>query len=232
MKPILKVEYLGRMKYKAAWEYQEALFQQTVDLKVRNRREQLQLTTSNYLLLVEHDPVYTLGKSGDFSNLLVSEAELGRKGAEFFKTNRGGDITFHGPGQLVAYPILDLDHFFTDVHKYLRFLEEAVIQTLAHWNIEATRSSGETGVWIDVGTPFARKICAMGIRASRWVTMHGLALNVDTDLSFFELMIPCGIQGKGVTSMKRELGENCPSLQQVQQVFLTQFMGLFDCELA
>lgn len=232
MKPILKVEYLGRMKYKAAWEYQEALFQQTVDLKVRNRREQLQLTTSNYLLFVEHDPVYTLGKSGDFSNLLVSEAELGRKGAEFFKTNRGGDITFHGPGQLVAYPILDLDHFFTDVHKYLRFLEEAVIQTLAHWNIEATRSSGETGVWIDVGTPFARKICAMGIRASRWVTMHGLALNVDTDLSFFELMIPCGIQGKGVTSMKRELGDNCPSLEEVQQVFLTQFMGLFDCELA
>ena len=232
MKPILKVEYLGRMKYKAAWEYQEALFQQTVDLKVRNRREQLQLTTSNYLLFVEHNPVYTLGKSGDFSNLLVSEAELERKGAEFFKTNSGGDITFHGPGQLVAYPILDLDHFFTDVHKYLRFLEEAVIQTLAHWNIEATRSSGETGVWIDVGTPFARKICAMGIRASRWVTMHGLALNVDTNLSFFELMIPCGIQGKGVTSMKRELGDNCPSLQQVQQVFLTQFMGLFDCELA
>lgn len=232
MKPILKVEYLGRMKYKAAWEYQEALFQQTVDLKVRNRREQLQLTTSNYLLFVEHDPVYTLGKSGDFSNLLVSEDELERKGAEFFKTNRGGDITFHGPGQLVAYPILDLDHFFTDVHKYLRFLEEAVIQTLAQWNIEATRSSGETGVWIDVGTPFARKICAMGIRASRWVTMHGLALNVDTDLSFFELMIPCGIQGKGVTSMKRELGDNCPSLQEVQQVFLKQFMGLFDCALA
>ena len=232
MKPILKVEYLGRMKYKAAWEYQEALFQQTVDLKVRNRREQLQLTTSNYLLFVEHDPVYTLGKSGDFSNLLVSEAELERKGAEFFKINRGGDITFHGPGQLVAYPILDLDHFFTDVHKYLRFLEEAVIQTLAHWNIEATRSSGETGVWIDVGTPFARKICAMGIRASRWVTMHGLALNVDTDLSFFELMIPCGIQGKGVTSMKRELGDNCPSLQQVQQEFLKQFVRLFDCELA
>ncbi|MGA1773207.1 MAG: lipoyl(octanoyl) transferase LipB [Flavobacteriaceae bacterium] len=232
MKPILKVEYLGRMKYKAAWEYQEALFQQTVDLKVRNRREQLQLTTSNYVLFVEHDPVYTLGKSGDFSNLLVSEAELERKGAEFFKTNRGGDITFHGPGQLVAYPILDLDHFFTDVHKYLRFLEEAVIQTLAHWNIEATRSSGETGVWIDVGTPFARKICAMGIRASRWVTMHGLALNVDTDLSFFELMIPCGIQGKGVTSMKRELGDNCPNLQQVQQEFLKQFVRLFDCELA
>jgi len=232
MKPILKVEYLGRMKYKAAWEYQEALFQQTVDLKVRNRREQLQLTTSNYLLFVEHDPVYTLGKSGDLSNLLVSEAELERKGVEFFKTNRGGDITFHGPGQLVAYPILDLDHFFTDVHKYLRFLEEAVIQTLAYYAIEATRSSGETGVWIDVGTPFARKICAMGIRASRWVTMHGLALNVDTDLSFFELMIPCGIQGKGVTSMTRELGDNCPSLQEVQQVFLKQFVHLFDCESA
>lgn len=232
MKPILQVEYLGRVNYKEAWEYQEKLFQQTVDLKVRNRREQLRLSTSNYLLFVEHDPVYTLGKSGDFSNLLVSEDELKRKGAEFFKTNRGGDITFHGPGQLVAYPILDLDHFFTDVHKYLRFLEEAVIQTLAHWNIEATRSSGETGVWLDVDTPFARKICAMGIRASRWITMHGLALNVDTDLSFFELMIPCGIPGKGVTSMKRELGDNCPSLEEVQREFLKQFARLFNCELA
>lgn len=232
MKPILQVEYLGRVNYKEAWEYQEKLFQQTVDLKVRNRREQLRLSTSNYLLFVEHNPVYTLGKSGDFSNLLVSEDELKRKGAEFFKTNRGGDITFHGPGQLVAYPILDLDHFFTDVHKYLRFLEEAVIQTLAHWNIEATRSSGETGVWLDVDTPFARKICAMGIRASRWITMHGLALNVDTDLSFFELMIPCGIPGKGVTSMKRELGDSCPSLEEVQREFLKQFARLFNCELA
>lgn len=231
MKPILQVEYLGRVKYKEAWEYQEKLFQNTVDLKVRNRREQLQLTTTNYLLFVEHYPVYTLGKSGDFSNLLVSEAELERKGAEFFKTNRGGDITFHGPGQLVAYPILDLDHFFTDVHKYLRYLEEAVIQTLAHWNIKATRSEGETGVWLDADTPFARKICAMGIRASRWVTMHGLALNVDTDLSFFELMIPCGIAGKGVTSMKRELGDNCPSLIEVQHVFLQRFTTLFGCEL-
>lgn len=231
MKPILQVEYLGRIKYKEAWEYQEKLFQNTVDLKVRNRREQLQLTTTNYLLFVEHYPVYTLGKSGDFSNLLVSEAELERKGAEFFKTNRGGDITFHGPGQLVAYPILDLDHFFTDVHKYLRYLEEAVIQTLAHWNIKATRSEGETGVWLDADTPFARKICAMGIRASRWVTMHGLALNVDTDLSFFELMIPCGIAGKGVTSMKREFGDNCPSLIEVQHVFLQRFTTLFGCEL-
>ena len=167
MKPILQVEYLGRIKYKEAWEYQEKLFQNTVDLKVRNRREQLQLTTTNYLLFVEHYPVYTLGKSGDFENLLVSEAELKQKGAEFFKINRGGDITFHGPGQLVSYPILDLDHFFTDVHKYLRYLEEAVIQTLSHWNIKATRSEGETGVWLDVDTPFARKICAMGIRASR-----------------------------------------------------------------
>lgn len=231
MKPILQVEYLGRIKYKEAWEYQEKLFQNTVDLKVRNRREQLQLTTTNYLLFVEHYPVYTLGKSGDFGNLLVSEAELKQKGAEFFKINRGGDITFHGPGQLVSYPILDLDHFFTDVHKYLRYLEEAVIQTLSHWNIKATRSEGETGVWLDVDTPFARKICAMGIRASRWVTMHGLALNVDTDLSFFELMIPCGIAGKGVTSMKRELGDNCPSLIEVQQVFLQRFTTLFGCEL-
>ncbi|MFM1808500.1 MAG: hypothetical protein RLZZ242_1225 [Bacteroidota bacterium] len=231
MKRILKVESLGRMKYKAAWEYQEQLFQQTIALKMRNRREQLALQTSNYLLFVEHDHVYTLGKSGDLSHLLVSQEELERKGAEFFKINRGGDITFHGPGQLVAYPILDLDHFFTDVHKYLRYLEEAVIQTLAKYHIPAMRSEGETGVWLDVGTPFARKICAMGIRASRWVTMHGLALNVDTDLSYFELMIPCGIQGKGVTSMKLELGAKCPSLAEVQDEFQKQFIALFECEL-
>ena len=232
MKRSVHVEYLGRMEYKAAWDYQEELFQETIDIKMRNRREGLNLPTHNHLLFVEHDPVYTLGKSGDLSNLLVSEAELARKGAKFFKINRGGDITFHGPGQLVAYPILDLDQFFTDVHKYLRFLEEVVISTLAHWGIQAMRSEGETGVWLDVGTPFARKICAMGIRASRWVTMHGIALNVDNDLSFFELMIPCGIQDKGVTSMRRELQDNCPSLEEVQAVFLENFLAQFECELA
>ena len=232
MKRSVHVETLGRMEYKAAWDYQEELFQETIDIKMRNRREGLELPTQNHLLFVEHDPVYTLVKSGDLSNLLVSEAELERKGARFFKINRGGDITFHGPGQLVAYPILDLDHFFTDVHKYLRFLEEVVIATLGYWGIKGMRSEGETGVWLDVGTPFARKICAMGIRASRWVTMHGIALNVDTDLSFFELMIPCGIQGKGVTSMRRELQEKCPSLEEVQAVFLQQFLLQFECERA
>ena len=232
MKRSVHVETLGRMEYKAAWDYQEELFQENIDIKMRNRREGLELPTQNHLLFVEHDPVYTLGKSGDLSNLLVSEAELERKGARFFKINRGGDITFHGPGQLVAYPILDLDHFFTDVHKYLRFLEEVVIATLGYWGIKGMRSEGETGVWLDVGTPFARKICAMGIRASRWVTMHGIALNVDTDLSFFELMIPCGIQGKGVTSMRRELQEKCPSLEEVQGVFLQYFLRQFECERA
>lgn len=170
------IEDLGFKDYKDTWEYQEELFKGILDLKVQNRRENSEIPTPNYFLYVEHPHVYTLGKSGDISNMLLNEAQLEAKGATFYKINRGGDITYHGPGQIVGYPILDLDNFFTDIHKYLRFLEEVIILTLAEYGLKGERSDGETGVWLDVGTPFARKICAMGVRASRWVTMHGLPL--------------------------------------------------------
>ena len=197
---------LGIKGYKETWDYQEELFKGIVDLKIRNRREEAHFETPNYLLLVAHPHVYTLGKSGDFENLLLTEKQLEAKGATFYKINRGGDITYHGPGQIVGYPILDLENFFTDIHKYLRFLEEVIILTLAEYNITGTRSEGETGVWLGVGTPFARKICAMGVRASRWVTMHGLALNVNTNLAYFKNIVPCGIDDKDVTSIAREIG--------------------------
>ncbi len=198
---------IGLMDYQEAWDYQESLFQSIVATKIKNRRENAGITTSNYLILVEHPHVYTLGKSGDFSHLLIDENQLKQKGASYYKINRGGDITYHGPGQIVGYPIFDLDHFFTDIHRFLRTLEEVIILTLADFGLEGARSQGETGVWLDVNTPFARKICALGVRASRWVTMHGFALNVNTDLSYFDHIIPCGITGKGVTSMQKELGQ-------------------------
>ena len=176
MNKIVEIQDLGNKDYKATWDYQEGLFQSVLNTKIKNRREETALKTHNYLLFVEHSHVYTLGKSGDFSNLLLNEEQLAQKGATFYKINRGGDITYHGPGQIVGYPILDLENFFTDIHKYLRLLEEMVILTLAEYGLKTERSPGETGVWLDVGTPFARKICAMGVRASRWVTMHGFAL--------------------------------------------------------
>ncbi len=226
------IQYLGLKDYKECWDYQEQLFQQTVDLKIKNRREAAGLETPNHFLFVEHPHVYTLGKSGDKTNLLVSEAQLQEKGASFYKINRGGDITYHGPGQIVGYPILDLDNFFTDIHKYLRLLEEMVILTLADYGLKGERSDGETGVWLDVGTPFARKICAMGVRASRWVTMHGFAFNVNTDLSYFDLMIPCGIKGKGVTSLNVELGRTEIPLEEVREKLLFNFGKLFEAELS
>ncbi len=225
------VQDLGLNDYKQTWDYQEQLFKKIVDLKIKNRREVSNLETPNYFLFVEHPHVYTLGKSGDINNLLVNKAELDEKGATFYKINRGGDITYHGPGQIVGYPILDLDNFFTDIHKYLRFLEEAVILTLAEYGLKAERSDGETGVWLDVGTPFARKICAMGVRASRWVTMHGFALNVNTDLGYFDMMIPCGIKDKAVTSLNVELGSPKVDLQAVKQKLLYHFENLFEAEL-
>jgi lipoyl(octanoyl) transferase len=175
--------------------------------------------------------VYTLGKSGNLENLLVDENVLTEKGATFYKINRGGDITYHGPGQIVGYPILDLDNFFTDIHKYLRFLEEMVILTLADYGLKAERSKGETGVWLDVGTPFARKICAMGVRASRWVTMHGFALNVNADLGYFDLMIPCGIKGKAVTSLNVELGKKEVDMYEVKEKLLMHFEALFEAKI-
>lgn len=227
----VQVQDLGLKDYKATWDYQEQLFQETLDLKIRNRREGLNLDTPNHFLFVEHPHVYTLGKSGDISNLLVDEKVLAAKGATFYKINRGGDITYHGPGQIVGYPILDLDNFFTDIHKYLRFLEEMVILTLAEYGIKSERSPGETGVWLDVGTPFARKICAMGVRASRWVTMHGFALNVNADLGYFDMMIPCGIKGKAVTSLNVELGKKEVNLEEVKEKLLKHFVILFKAEI-
>ena len=228
---VVEVKDLGLKDYKETWDYQELLFQQTVDLKVKNRREASDLATPNHFLFVEHPHVYTLGKSGNISNLLVNEKQLIEKGAKFYKINRGGDITYHGPGQIVGYPILDLDNFFTDIHKFLRFLEEMVILTLAEYGLKAERSEGETGVWLDVGTPFARKICAMGVRASRWVTMHGFALNVNADLGYFDLMIPCGIRGKAVTSLNVELGKQEVSLAEVKEKLLKHFALLFEAEI-
>lgn len=222
---------LGHIDYKEAWDFQEQLFKQTIDLKIKNRKENTEIKTPNHFLFVEHPHVYTLGKSGDISNLLANKEQLASKGATFYKINRGGDITYHGPGQVVGYPILDLDNFFTDIHKYLRFLEEMVILTLAEYGIKGTRSEGETGVWLDVGTPFVRKICAMGVRASRWVTMHGFALNVNTDLGYFDLMIPCGIKDKAVTSLNAELGKQSVPMDEVKEKLLRHFCILFEAEL-
>ena len=221
---------LGIKDFKETWDYQEDLFKSIIDTKIQNRREELTAKTLNYFLFVEHPHVYTLGKSGDVDNLLVNEEQLDAKGAKFYKINRGGDITYHGPGQIVGYPILDLDNFFTDIHKYLRFLEEVVILTLDEYGVKAERSKGETGVWLDVGTPFARKICAMGIRASRWVTMHGFALNVNADLGYFDLMIPCGIKDKAVTSLNVELGKQEIDIDEVKLKLANNFEKLFEVE--
>lgn len=225
----IQLQDLGTKDYKASWDYQEELFKEIVDIKLEKRNHP-DLLTPNFFLFVEHPHVYTLGKSGDMSNLLLSEKQLESKGATFYKINRGGDITYHGPGQIVGYPILDLENFFTDIHKYLRFLEEVIILTLAEYNIIGTRSEGETGVWLDVGTPFARKICAMGVRASRWVTMHGFALNVNANLGYFDNIIPCGIKGKAVTSMHVELGAAVDEAG-VKLKIIKHFTALFEAKM-
>ncbi len=231
MNKIIQLQDLGLKDYQETWDYQESIFKAIVDLKIKNRREELQLQTPNHFLFVEHPHVYTLGKSGDLSNLLLSEKQLQAKGATFYKINRGGDITYHGPGQIVGYPILDLENFFTDIHKYLRFLEEVIILTLQEYGIESSRSEGETGVWLGVGTPFARKICAMGVRASRWVTMHGFALNVNVDLGYFDNIIPCGIKGKAVTSLNVELGKETVNETEVKEKILKHFQNLFEAQI-
>lgn len=226
----IQLQDLSNKDYKATWEYQEALFKGIVDLKIKNRKDETSLPTPNYFLFVEHPHVYTLGKSGDLSNLLLSEKQLEAKGATFYKINRGGDITYHGPGQIVGYPILDLENFFTDIHKYLRLMEEAIILTLDEYGLSSCRSEGETGVWLGVGTPFARKICAMGVRASRWVTMHGFALNVNADLGYFDNIIPCGIRGKAVTSLNVELGVERVEEEEVKAKIVKHFSQLFDAD--
>ena len=223
MNKSVEIQDLGYKDYKQTWDYQEQLFKGIIDTKIKNRREETHLSTSNYFLFVEHPHVYTLGKSGDMSNLLLNEEQLTEKGATFYKINRGGDITYHGPGQIVGYPILDLDNFFTDIHKYLRLLEEMIILTLAEYGIKAERSKGETGVWLDVDTPFARKICALGVRSSRWVTMHGFAFNVNANLGYFDNIIPCGIRGKAVTSLNVELGKKVVDEAEVKEKLLKHF---------
>ncbi|WP_224491489.1 lipoyl(octanoyl) transferase LipB [Robertkochia flava] len=225
------VKDLGFKDYKETWDYQEDLFQQTFDMKVRNRREGLEEPTPNHFLFVEHPHVYTLGKSGDLSNLLLNEEQLEARGATFYKINRGGDITYHGPGQVVGYPILDLENFFTDIHKYLRLLEETIISTMAEYGLKGERSEGETGVWLDVGTPFARKICAMGVRASRWITMHGFAFNVNADLGYFDNIIPCGIRDKSVTSLNVELGKDKIDMEEVKARIIHHFARHFEAEM-
>ena len=230
MNKSIQFQDLGLKDYKETWDLQEEIFKKTVAIKVRNRRENAGLSTPNHFLFVSHSHVYTLGKSGDLSNLLLNEEQLKTKGANFYKINRGGDITYHGPGQIVGYPILDLENFFTDIHKYLRLLEETIILTLADYGLEASRSQGETGVWLDVGTPFARKICALGVRASRWVTMHGFALNVNTDLGYFDHIIPCGIRGKSVTSLRVELKRDQVDENEVKEKLLKHFLNLFEAQ--
>lgn len=226
----IRFEDLGTMDYKTCWDYQEDLFAESVRRKIARRNgENLDLPT-NHLLFVEHPPVFTLGKSGDEKNLLRTAEELDREGFSYYKINRGGDITYHGPGQLVGYPIFDLDQFFTDIHRYLRTLEEAIILMLAEYGIIAGRIDGLTGVWIGEDSNNPRKIAALGVKCSRWVTMHGFALNVNSNLNHFDLIVPCGIDDKAVTSMKQELGESV-EMGEVKDK-LRVFIGrLFDADI-
>ena len=222
---------LGVIDYKSAWDYQEKLLQQNVAVKTTLRNDPSQdtkINTEHYFLLCEHSPVYTLGKSGDMKNVLMSEEELLAANIQFYKTNRGGDITFHGPQQIVGYPILDLEKIYTDIGKYLRNLEEVVILTLAEYGIVAGRSDGETGVWLDADIEGReRKICAIGVRCSRWITMHGFALNVNTDLNYFKNIVPCGIQNKQVTSIEKELGKEV-DFEEVKEKIKKNFLRVFD----
>lgn len=223
----VKFEDLGLIDYKEAWDYQEAIFKTVVDRKMQNRKTESALETENTLIFCEHPHVYTLGKSGNAEHLLMNESFLKEINATFYKINRGGDITYHGPGQLVAYPIFDLDHFFSDIHRYLRTLEEVVILTLNEFGVKGERHEGLTGVWIDAGTPKERKICAMGVKCSRWVTMHGIGFNINTDLNYFNHIVPCGIQDKAVTSLSKEIGEEV-SMDKLKAILKENFSAVFD----
>jgi lipoyl(octanoyl) transferase len=231
MRPV-RFEDLGTRSFPETWTYQEALFDAIVQAKFQQRHLEpaQQTATTDHLLFVEHPHVYTLGKSGKSQHLLISDEQLAQLGASYFPINRGGDITYHGPGQLVGYPILNLDHFFTDIHKYLRYLEEVIILTLNHYGLHGERSAGETGVWLDTNTPRARKICAMGVRASRWVTMHGFALNANPDLSYFNHIVPCGIADKQVTSLQAELGQPV-DMHELKQHVKRHFEEVFEVQL-
>jgi lipoyl(octanoyl) transferase len=226
-KPVVSVKNLGLIDYQEAWDFQENLFKKAIDLKIAKRNGETDEIPENHLLFCQHPHVFTLGKSGNPENLLLNETELNQQQASYYKINRGGDITYHGPGQLVVYPIFDLEQFFTDIHKYMRFLEEAVILTLKNFGIESGRVDGLTGVWIDGDSKNARKICAMGVKSSRWVTMHGIGFNINTDLNFFSHIIPCGIDDKAVTSMQRELGREV-DLEEVSRLLQNHLAELFD----
>ena len=221
------IHRLGLIDYKQAWDYQENLFKEIVDLKIKNRNEATNILPQNHLVFCEHPNVYTLGKSGKEDHLLLDKKGLLDNDVSFYKINRGGDITYHGPGQLVVYPIFDLEQFFTDIHKYMRLLEEAVIITLQEYGIIAQRMEGQTGVWLGVGSIEARKICAMGVKSSRWVTMHGLGFNVNSDLRYFDHIIPCGISDKSVTSMANELGEKV-DMKELSNKLLVNMSNLFE----
>ena len=225
-------EDLGLTDYKEAWDYQTELFDDIIKTKIENRKQpENTKKTPNYLIFCEHPHVYTLGKSGDQEHLLMNEAQLANNKITYYKINRGGDITYHGPGQIVGYPIFDLDHFFTDIHKYLRYIEEAVMLTLEEYNIKSGRIDGLTGVWLDIDNPIkARKICALGVKCSRWVTMHGFAFNVNTDLSLFNNIVPCGIQDKAVTSLAKELGREV-DIEEVKNKLLINLSNIFDFDI-
>ena len=225
------VKDIGKLSFSDAWQYQEKIFKNIIDQKVQNRSLNEKIETKNFLILTEHNHVYTIGKSGDISNLLIDKKELIKREIEFFKINRGGDITYHGPGQIMGYPIFDLDNFFTDINLYLRKLEEVIINTLESYSLTGFTIEGETGVWVKDKDGLSKKICAFGIRASRWVTMHGLCLNVDPDLSFFDHIIPCGIKNKGITSLK-QLKKGDIDINEVKSRLVENFKLVFNAEIS
>ncbi len=222
----IQLQDIGFTDYQKAWDYQVKLFEEIIDIKLDNRKNETNNPSPNHFLFTEHPHVYTIGKSGNIGNLLLNEKQLKDREITLVKSNRGGDITYHGPGQVVGYPILNLDYFFPDIHLYMRKLEEVIINVIAEYGLKGERSEGETGVWLDVGTPFARKICAMGVRTSRWVTMHGFAINVNTNLGYFDHIIPCGIKGKTVTSLQAELSKKI-SIEEVKSKILKHFSVIF-----
>ena len=221
---------IGKSSFSDAWQYQEKIFKKTIDQKIKNRSSESKLETDNFLIITEHNPVYTIGKSGDISNLLLNDNEMKTEGIEFYKINRGGDITYHGPGQIMGYPIIDLDNFFTDINLYLRKLEEVIINTLKSYDLRGFTIKGETGVWVKDNNGLSKKVCAFGIRASRWVTMHGFSFNVNPELNYFKNIIPCGIKDKGVTSVS-ELKNSNIEMNQIKQILYKNFAKSFSAEL-
>ena len=221
---------IGKSSFSDAWEYQEDIFKKIIDQKIKNRSNENKMETNNFLIVTEHDPVYTIGKSGDISNLLLNDDEMKTQGIEFYKINRGGDITYHGPGQIMGYPIIDLDNFFTDINLYLRKLEEVIINTLKSYDLDGFTIKGETGVWVKDNNGLSKKVCAFGIRASRWVTMHGFSFNVNPELNYFKNIIPCGITDKGVTSVS-ELKNRVIEMNEIKQILYKNFAESFSAKL-